>query len=114
MKENSFVIEGNKMLFDGKVFLVFDDIIQDFIISDDSIIVLVDAAKSHNNQNIYCYDFNGKLRWRIPPPDKLHFQNYYTSMYLSEDDFLQAYNINGVEVTVDKQNGNILKKELIK
>ena len=35
-------------------------------------------------------------------------------IYLSDQNLLQAYNINGIEVTINKQDGSILKNELIK
>ncbi|MES2649396.1 MAG: hypothetical protein V4717_21130 [Bacteroidota bacterium] len=114
MNENTFTVNENKLLLNGQVFVILDENIQDFITTDDSIVILVNADISQNDRNVYCYNFDGKLRWRILPLDKLHFQNYYTSVYLSDEDLLQAYNINGVEVTLDKRDGNFIKKELIK
>ena len=114
MNNNSFIIQGNKLFHNEKALIVCNAIIQDFIVIDDSIVILVDPNGSQDDQNIYCYQISGKLKWQIPPADKLHHENYYTSVYVSEDASLQAYSINGVEITIDKLNGNILKKELIK
>lgn len=88
--------------------------IQDYVIKNDCIVILEDSIKSKSEQNIYCYSVEGKFRWQIPQPDKLHFDNYYTSIYLSEQGSLQAYNKNGIEVTIDERDGSILHKELIK
>lgn len=113
MKKSNYTIQKNRVLCNDNILIVVDDVIKDYIIMDD-IVILVDASKSKSSRNIYCYDFTGKLKWQIAVADRLHCDNYYTSIYLSEQNFLQAYNINGIEVTINKQDGSILKKELIK
>ena len=65
-------------------------------------------------RNIYCYNFNGQLKWQVENPDKIYPTNYYTSIYFSDDNKLQAYSKNGVEYTLNEEDGIILKKELIK
>jgi hypothetical protein len=111
---NRYSIEKNKFVRDGEILITIKDDIKDYVIVNDCIIILADSSKSKNDQNIYCYDVGGELIWQIPPVDKLHFDNYYTSVYLSEQGSLQAYNKNGIEITINKQDGNILQKELIK
>lgn len=111
---NNYNILNNKLYYNDKSLITLNYNIQEYLTIDDLIIILEDSSNSKNEQNIYCYSKNGDFRWRIPPLDKLHFDNYYTSIYITEKGALQAYNKNGVEVTIDKQNGNILQKELIK
>ena len=113
MQKNEFTVQKNILLQDSKILIVAEEVIKDYILGDE-IIILVDASKTKNSRNVYCYDFNGKLIWQIAASDQLHFDNYYTSIYLSEQNLLLLYNINGIEATINKWDGSILKKELIK
>ena len=115
MIEKNFNIIENKLLYNGKQVVTTKSVIEFFLVVSEYelIIVLVNAAKLKSDRNIFCYGFDEELKWQIPEPDKLHNDNYYTSIYLSDGN-LSAYNINGVEVTIDKHNGRILNKQLIK
>ena len=114
MKEKNCEIKDDKLLQNEKIIFIAPASIEDFVIKGENIIVLVISNLITGDSNVYCYDFNGELKWQIPPADKLHFTNYYTSIYLSNDNELQAYSKNGVEYTLNERNGSILKKELIK
>lgn len=72
--------------------------------------VLIDPKDS--DRNIYCYQSEIQI-WQIEEAPKIHSRNYFTSVYMRDDD-LYAYCINGIEVLVNKDNGKILKSELIK
>ena len=113
--EKTFSVYKNMLLCDNKQFLVAEADIKNFLIigEDELIILLVDFDHLQSDRNIFCYGFDRNMKWKIPQPDKLHSANYYTSIYLS-DDALHAYNINGVEVIINKINGEILDKQLIK
>jgi hypothetical protein len=116
MIEKKINIKGNALYYNGDQIFVAESDIEKFLVFNNNmefIIVLVDAAKLKTDRNIFCYGLDTKLKWQIPEPDKLHNENYYTSIYLSDGN-LYAYNINGVEVIIDKQTGNILSKQLIK
>ncbi|HRP37699.1 MAG TPA: hypothetical protein PLS50_07880, partial [Candidatus Dojkabacteria bacterium] len=102
----TFNVTKNMLLCDNKQFLIAEAEIKNFlIISEDKLIILLlDFDHLQSDRNIFCYGFDQKLKWKIPQPDKLHSDNYYTSVYLS-DGVLYAYNINGVEVAINKYNG---------
>ena len=107
-------IEGNKFFEFGKILFTTDANIEKFIRLGNNIIVLVKTDEFPSDRNIFCYDKSGRLKWQIPQPDVLISQNYYTSIYLSTNNELKAYNWNGVEVTIDVETGKIVQKALIK
>jgi hypothetical protein len=113
MRDNNYTVQKERLLYQGNVLITTEGVISDYLASDD-IVLLIEGSKSNNSRNIYCYDLNGILKWQIAPLEQLHFNDYYTSIYLSENSSLQAYNISGIEVTIDKIDGSIIKKELIK
>lgn len=116
MIENKINIKGNTLFYNGNQVIEAESDIEKFLVlSDDMelIIILVNATKLRTDRNIFCYDLKSILKWQIPEPDKLHNENYYTSIYLFDGN-LYANNINGIEVSVDKQTGRILSKQLIK
>jgi hypothetical protein len=102
------------MLYKGKALFMTKGFIEKFLILSKGIVVLTVPIDSKDSQNVFCYNISGGLKWRISPSDQLHVNNYYTSIYFSEKNLLQAYNINGIEVTLNEEDGSILKKELIK
>lgn len=114
MKKNDCKIKANLLVCNGRIFITANENIQDYIITNDCVIILVVPNESGDNQNVYCYELNGNLRWKIDPTYLIHDSNYYSSIYLSKIDLLQAYNINGIEVTIDISNGHIINNELIK
>ena len=114
MTENNFRFEKRNIYYNDKILVQVDNDIQDYLLTDNLLIILTDGEQASNDQNVYCYDLTGDFLWQIEDPDHLHSRNYFTSIYLSNKDELQAYNINGVEYTIKKQTGSILRKELIK
>lgn len=110
---SNFEVHANNILFDKKTIATLSEDIQDSLIVSGYIVILVDGKKSNNEQNVYCYDLKGNLRWRIDKVDPLHESNYYTSIYQSDNE-LKAYSKNGIEATINKETGSITKKELIK
>lgn len=114
MEEKNYKIQDDKLLQNEEILLTAPASIKEFLFKGQNIIVLVTSTQIIGDRNIYCYGFNGNLKWQIENPDNIHSTNYYTSIYLSKNNELQAYNKNGVEYTLNEGNGNILKKELIK
>lgn len=112
--EKKITVLGNKVLCDGMLLFTANAEIIDFLVLEDLVILLLDSNKLRSDRNIFCYGLDTRIKWQIPPTDKLHVENYYTSLYLSDDRRLKAYNVNGIEVTLDKSNGVIINKELIK
>jgi hypothetical protein len=76
-------------------------------------VVLVEADSRTGDRNVFCFDYNGKMKWQICDPPNLHSSNYFTSIYLRGGE-LFAYSKNGVEIRLDKENGTELEKHLIK
>lgn len=114
MDKELFTFSKNVILYHDKPLLYAAAHIDKELVLEDSILVLLNTDSLKSDRNIFCYDFKGDLKWQIPEPDKLQANNYYTSIYLTGEGILMAYNINGVEVTIDKQTGAILDKQLIK
>jgi hypothetical protein len=114
MQEKKYIIKDDKLLQNQEVLFTAPALINEFLIKGRNIIVLVSRTQITGDRNVYCYEFNGNLKWQIENPDNIHSTNYYTSIYLSSNNELQAYSKNGVEYTLNEYNGTILKKELIK
>jgi hypothetical protein len=112
MKASELEIKGNRLLLNKDPIIKTDSDIKMYLIIENGIIIL--TKEEPNDRNVYCYDLHGNLKWQIPEPDKLHYTNSYTSLYFSSTSELQAYNQNGVEVTLNKEDGSVIKKELIK
>jgi hypothetical protein len=113
MNEERFLIKGNKFYREEDLILTTDYPIIQFVVINDLIVLLYDY-NIINNENIFGYDFDGGLKWRIEKITKIHNENYFTSIYSNDNKELLGYNVNGIEVTINKNNGHILHKELIK
>jgi len=77
---------------------------------EDRMYVLTEPKDS--DRNISCFK-SGRQIWQIEAAPKIHARNYFTSVYMRDND-LYAYCINGIEVLVSKDSGKFLKTELIK
>ena len=107
----------NKLLFSNDSLLIESPaLIKNFLIIKNLVILLIDSNELKDDKNIFCYNLNGKFIWQIKevPILPLHTRNYFTTIYFNEKDGFQAYNLNGVETTINLNNGEIVKKELIK
>jgi hypothetical protein len=114
MEGKNYRIKDDKLLENEEVLFTAPASINEVLIKGRNIIVLVTSTQITGDRNVYCYEFNGNLKWQIENPDNIHSTNYYTSIYLSSNNELQAYSKNGVEYTLNECKGTILKKELIK
>ncbi|MGZ3763805.1 MAG: hypothetical protein ACXVB0_05385 [Mucilaginibacter sp.] len=104
----------NKVIINGHENVSAPAKISQCLVLDEFIILLLDADELGSDANVYCYDIRGIARWVIPQPDLVHERNYYTSIYVRSDLYLYAYNISGIEVKLDYNNGQILRTALIK
>jgi hypothetical protein len=114
MDKNIFHNYNNKILFKDTLLIEAPALINDFLIINNLIVLLLDSGDFIDDKNIFCYSFEGKFKWQIAEMPKLHVRNYFTSIYVNENNDLQAYNKNGVEVTINMNDGTFLKKELIR
>lgn len=108
-----FTIRGPELYKDGFIFLSFPSQIEMFLILANSIVILISHTPSVEDQNVFCYDLSGQLKWQIPKPFQIHAENYFSSIYLNGLD-LFAYSICGVEYHIEKESGQVLNSELIK
>ena len=79
------------------------------------VVVLSDSNEQNklNNENVYCYDFEGNQLWQIADLNLFHEKHDYTSLYIQDSEFY-IYNRCGVEVKIVPETGEVLSKELIK
>jgi hypothetical protein len=106
----------NIFYFNDSLLVEAPALITKFLIIKNFVILLIDSNELRDDKNIFCYSLKGQFEWQIREVPKLpsHTRNYYTSIYVNENNDLQAYNLNGVEVTINLSNGEIIKKELIR
>jgi hypothetical protein len=110
---NNFVFKSNILYRDGERFLSFPSSINEILVIKNRVIILLQNSSPIGNQNIFCFDFQKNQIWQISKPVELHYDNYFSAIYLRDDE-LYAYNINGIEYHLDKETGDILDTELIK
>jgi hypothetical protein len=114
MDKKSFYINGNKFSHNNTLLISAKSSIKDFLIINDLIVLLLDSDDFDSDQNIFGYNLDGIIRWQISEISKLHKRNYFTSIYINKKDELLAYNKNGIEATINKDNGEIIMSELIR
>ncbi len=114
MKINNYKIDKNNFYINDVLFINAPSFIRKFLVIDNRIILLLKEKTLDNDRNIYCYDFRGNLFWIVSEVVKIHDENYFTNIYIGENDELKAYNLNGIEVTISINNGQIIKAELVK
>ena len=88
--------------------------VKEYKIIEDNIIVITEPKNGKiNNENVYCYNFEGKKLWQIEDLKLFHKEHYYTTIKILNNK-LYLYNICGIEVNVIPKNGKVISKELIK
>jgi hypothetical protein len=114
MKNNNYKVNQYRFYIDDMLLINAPSVIEKFLILDTKIILLLQEKILENDKNIYCFDFKGNFLWIVSDVIKLHDKNYFTNMYINENNELMAYNLNGTEVTIDVDTGRIIKAELIR
>ena len=87
---------SNCILRDGKPIIKLEADAINFLLIDHVIVILMKKVQEDTDRNIVCYDFDGKFRWRVSSPVKIHSESYYVGIELREDQ-LYAYSISGIE-----------------
>jgi len=103
----------NKIIINGHENVVAPANIVNCLALDDFIILLLDHEALNNDDNIYCYDVQGKLEW-IVESFNWNDSHYFTSIYVLKDLNFYGYSINGIEAKIDFKTGKILSTELVK
>lgn len=114
MNNYNFHIHQSQFFIDDVLLIDAPSIIENFLVVDNKIVLLLSNRYLQSDRNIYCFDFEGNQCWIISEVTKLHDKNYFTNIYTNEYGVLMAYNLNGIEVTINLDNGSIIKAELIK
>jgi hypothetical protein len=104
---------SNCILKDGKPIIKLEADAIDSVLIDHVIVILMKKVPEDTDRNIVCYDFEGKFRWRVSSPLKIHSENYYVGIEL-RDNQLYAYSISGIEHLLNPNTGEILETELVK
>jgi len=113
MNNAFFLINGKEIYNDEKLILTVKHHINKFLVIEDLIVILFDE-NFIENENIFGYGVDGILKWQVKKIPYIHKDNHYTSIYIDNNGDLIGYNFSGIEVTIDKKNGDILYRELIR
>lgn len=65
------------------------------------------------NENVFCYDKNGEMIWKIKPTNTIDTDCPYTNIKVDGEN-LFLYNWSGEKILVNFDTGEILKKEFTK
>lgn len=109
----TFDFKNKTVFLDKHPFVSFESTIEDILILKTSLIILLKYNSILGERNIFSYGFDQSLKWQIPQPVQIHSLNYYSSIYLTDNE-LYAYSISGVEYHLNIETGEILDSELIK
>ena len=78
-------------------------------------VVLLDPANdAYSGRNVFLLTLSGEVTWQIEACTRSHGVNHYSAIELKCNDELVAYSPNGIEYSIDKADGSILKRELIR
>jgi hypothetical protein len=110
---NLFNFKKNVLFRENERITSFESDIDTILDLGNCVVVLVKHSLVIGNQNVFCVDYQKKQVWQISKPVNIHFENYFSAIYLREGE-LYAYNINGVEYHIDKKTGKTLSSQLIK
>lgn len=104
---------SERFLYKDNELFSLPEIIKALLVFKNNIVLLVANSPTVDEQNVFCYDISGHLKWQVPKPVTIHSENYFTSIYFQESE-LYAYSISGVEYHLEKETGNIIDSQLIK
>lgn len=88
--------------------------IKEYLLAGEYVLILVDPKELESDRNLFGYNLQGQICWRIADSPKLHRENYFTGIYLRENNLPYAYCKNGIELLLDEATGAVIKSELIK
>ena len=110
---HKFRFNDKSIFFNKDSFITFQYKIENLLVFPTSLIVLLEPDSSMDERNVFCYAFDKSFKWQIPQPASIHGSNYYSSIYITDDE-LYAYSVSGVEYHLNVETGEIIKSELIK
>jgi outer membrane protein assembly factor BamB len=103
-------MENSTLIINGEQIHTFNYPIDSYLIKDDKIFVLLDllARGSHNNENVYCLDFEGNIIWQMEKIKRVTPDSPVVHIELANNT-LKAIDWNGENFTLDINTGKILE-----
>jgi len=77
---------------------------------DEAIVVRLNSGSMPVAENIFGFDYNGKLLWQLPPARTFEVRSSYVSL-LRRGGYLEVLNWDGHLLTVHPKDGTILSEE---
>lgn len=106
------VIKKHSVYKDDLELFAVEKPILDFLEVNDNLIVLLEENYGVNN-NVVCYNGDGKYLWRIENQQYIHETCPATAICL-KDGALLVYHRCGIEAEIDVQTGKVINSKLIK
>jgi len=103
-----YEIDANFIQFPNGKREKFKSFIAESIEFDDVLIVRLEAEPVHpTNENVYSYDFKGRLLWQIPVRPHVFPQCPYVSIF-RKGAFVEGYNWDGYVMTLHPKTGLVV------
>jgi hypothetical protein len=107
-----YSVEGMTLVFSSGRRHTFKNFIGEVLEFHDAIIVrLNDEPELASNENVYGFDYEGRLLWQIPHRPRPSGHSPYVSIARSTQ-FLDAYNWDGSYMTLHPHRGNVLHEDI--
>ncbi|WP_159876208.1 hypothetical protein [Aquitalea denitrificans] len=111
------IVEGDRAIVNKKI-IIFDQNVDKYIeLKNGDVIFLLDIPMDCNEiNNLYCYSFNGKFKWRIKPNEfEIKGQNCwpYVGLNMIEGEFF-VVDFYGRRFFFDPENGEIIRRDVVK
>ncbi|MBQ2644661.1 hypothetical protein IJG14_03705 [bacterium] len=110
-------INGNTLTLNGKA-IKFRHNIRQFKTIDNDVIVLLGIPNNDDTlDNIYCYGVNGIIKWQVQPIKEAFPEMKqvfpFEQMSINNDE-ITATDFYGRRFFINKVNGNLIKKDIVK
>lgn len=111
---NIFLLD-NLLYVDNVIIYQFQYDIKEFNVFNDKIIVLLKSPIKQNfNENIFCVDVFGNLKWQIEKTSHIYEDSPYDKIIKISELFIEAWNYDSNNYIVDVETGKILSQRFLK
>lgn|GEM_PF-1731379 len=108
MRDDDFYVEGGVLRIAGQIINTGLRVVQAIRAGGRIIVRLEPPPSSTRNDNVACYDNQGKLLWTIQPsPHGGTSYNPYMLVYINSNLLVCAQNWNGVEYQINIGDGTV-------